>query len=461
MAGEEEKGKTIDKAKEGLIDLATTYLNTESGLSLLGVDDDELELFIRDKNRRKQLIKENKPKLESFEISGRLFNKNTGSPLEGVKILPIFCIIEGNSPVTDNQGKFKATVTVPVVGNENQGIKKTVLKSQFFYTKDKFSPTQQTLINRDNTIKTDLSTLEMLDIDEASKNTDKKIQIALDEGVNKLTKFSLSGVDQIIILRRQAINKMTNVVKLRLIPLAIQIFVLFGVVKMQDISKGISCPPPDLLNGAIRKRNKIVRQLNQIYKTIIINSALAAVILYLSSQLRGIIFQIQSLAFPLAVPPGIGLPYSIVGALDRITDKLSEISDDNKKLNKQILISLAFLVAALIVVLVYLKKIDGMIQKCSQNANLEPLSPELVAIREENEKSEVEAEEALKPNLKGFIFSVVEDKSGVGNLKRRFAVAKNADGVVLLRGEPSFSASDQILIDELEFYIQQNNLKAF
>ena len=66
------------------------------------------------------------------------------------------------------------------------------------------------------------------------------------------------------------------------------------------------------------------------------------------------------------------------------------------------------------------------------------------------------------PNINGFELSVETDNSNpVGTLKRRFAVAKDTRGVTLLKGEPSFSSSDQILIDELVFYIQQNNLKAF
>ena len=124
------------------------------------------------------------------------------------------------------------------------------------------------------------------------------------------------------------------------------------------------------------------------------------------------------------------------------------------------IIALIFLVAALIIILIYLKNIDGMIQKCSQEANLDPLSPELIALREENERGEAEGENT-NLNVNGFEFSVVEDKREVGTLKRRFAVAKNKDGVILLKGEPSFSASDQILIDELVFYIKQNDLKAF
>ena len=45
-------------------------------------------------------------------------------------------------------------------------------------------------------------------------------------------------------------------------------------------------------------------------------------------------------------------------------------------------------------------------------------------------------------------------------LKRRRAVARNSQGIIMLKGEPSFSSNDQILIDELVFYINQNDLKA-
>ena len=45
-------------------------------------------------------------------------------------------------------------------------------------------------------------------------------------------------------------------------------------------------------------------------------------------------------------------------------------------------------------------------------------------------------------------------------LKRKRSIAKNADNVTILKGEWSFSSIDQILIDELVFYIQNNNLKA-
>ena len=64
-------------------------------------------------------------------------------------------------------------------------------------------------------------------------------------------------------------------------------------------------------------------------------------------------------------------------------------------------------------------------------------------------------------NVNGFEMSVIDvDNVTVDGLKRRRAVARNSQGIIMLQGEPSFSSNDQILIDELVFYIQQNDLKA-
>ena len=48
----------------------------------------------------------------------------------------------------------------------------------------------------------------------------------------------------------------------------------------------------------------------------------------------------------------------------------------------------------------------------------------------------------------------------INGLERRQATAKNSQGIIMLKGDPSFSSNDQILIDELVFYIKQNDLKA-
>jgi hypothetical protein len=85
------------------------------------------------------------------------------------------------------------------------------------------------------------------------------------------------------------------------------------------------------------------------------------------------------------------------------------------------------------------------------------INAELLAIQENSEQQG----NSIIANINGFKLSVIkEEKFKVGDLYRRRAIAKNSGGITILQGEPSFSAEDQILLDELAFYIVQNNLKA-
>ena len=75
-------------------------------------------------------------------------------------------------------------------------------------------------------------------------------------------------------------------------------------------------------------------------------------------------------------------------------------------------------------------------------------------------KEEAEAGEQIQTEYNGFILAV-ETQDGETNtdLKRRYAVGKDSQGVVVVKGEPSYASSDQILINELIFTIDKNDLK--
>ena len=95
--------------------------------------------------------------------------------------------------------------------------------------------------------------------------------------------------------------------------------------------------------------------------------------------------------------------------------------------------------------------------QCAENLELEEISAELLAIQNQ----EIEDGNPVVTNVNGFDMGVQPvPKTEVGSLIKRQAIAKDSKGVIVLKGEPSFSASDQILIDELAFYITNNNLKA-
>jgi hypothetical protein len=245
-----------------------------------------------------------------------------------------------------------------------------------------------------------------------------------------------------------------SIIQTRLFPLALSLLLAFGITKLSQKNQKV-CPARNLLLSNIAKRNRIVKQLNQIFVSVALNTALATALTLIANQFRAGRITISSLPIPL-----ITQPYSTVSGLQQIEAALKELEEQNKDLNRQILIALIFLVASLIIILALLKGIDELTQECAQeeNISLEPISQELTSLT--NETSE---EGIVSVNqINGFTLEVQTiDQNVVGSLKRRQAVGKNSQGIVLVKGDPSFSSSDQILINELAFYIQSNNLKAF
>ena len=115
---------------------------------------------------------------------------------------------------------------------------------------------------------------------------------------------------------------------------------------------------------------------------------------------------------------------------------------------------------ALGTVLDLLEVLDLFVQYSYETTGLKPndeegIDPQLQALTQQ----ETQQKSPVVTNVNGFEMGVEIEKT-TNKVKRRRAIARNKAGVVMLKGEYSFSSIDQILIDQLVFYIQQNDLKA-
>ena len=446
-------------------------------------------------------LKSQIPILQEYTITGRLQDKNTNTPMQGAKVtlgvntdvlidkntstnplgvnenlIPkntsvnlndlVFIPVPGQSDRTDKQGNFSIKVKVPIIP-ENQ---RTPLVFGLLYSKSGYLPETQAIINGDKTIKTSLPLSSMVNISESAKTISQGFSDSIDLAQSSVGALAMGIFDRIISAKKFSIGKIVDVIKTKLIPLVITLLLSFGISKLSQKNRK-TCPSPDALRDVIRTRNRVVRQLNQMFKMIVINSALAFAFRSLAQILKGVRLAMDGLSIPQAI--GVfpakdfgGLiaaaPYSMTAKLQHINDELEKLEEKSEGISKATLVSLVFVIAGTATVILLLKSIDQMTQECAEENGVTDL--ELTAINQELlDLSEEEAEDGnpIIGNVNGFIFSVETDNSNpVGTLKRRFAVAKDSRGITLLRGEPSFSSSDQILIDELVFYIQQNDLKA-
>jgi hypothetical protein len=430
------------------------------------------------------------PYLKVFTTKGKVFDKVTQEPAVGVEVKPQLAIfpvklvprlnVITKEPLTDkdgnvlfkgeeikdeekkiktnSEGEWELTFAVPVV----DAIPNTILLPRrntpsVLYLKDNYAPSYQTIINGNGEVPTEQRLFPILNIDTAAEEAVKEVQQEVNKFLNAQAVGLLDIAEQFLIRLRNTVLKPAKVVQTKLLPLAFKLMTIFGLTKLERQSQEeVRCPDNTVLRNLIKQRNSVVRQINNIYIVITSNLVLAGIFLYLSQFLKGISLQISNLPFPVASPPGVGVPYSVISKLEGIQDLLEQLSDTNKELKKQLIIALVFLIISLIIILRYLKRIDELINQCT-DIPMEEINAELLALQEQSE----EQGHLVTQNVNGFDLSVeVVDKTKVGELYRRQAIAKNAKGIIILKGEPSFAAEDQILIDELVFYIQSNNLKA-
>jgi hypothetical protein len=409
------------------------------------------------RQEKKEQADQYTPELKQFNIKGRIYDKKANTPLEGVKIEvvieePIYLKLGEKEYTTStlNDGTFEITIGLPILPIDQ----KILLQPKFLYTKDGYLPGFQEILTLDREVKTDLNLYPLLNLETAAESELAELTNSANNKIKEVNNIALNLPDKIVVARRKAIMNVVSIIQTRLFPLALTLLLAFGITKLTQKNQKI-CPTRNLLLSNIAKRNRIVKQLNQIFVTISLNTALATVLTLIANQFRAGRLTIASLPLPL-----ISQPYSTVSFLQQIQAALKELEEQNKELNKQILIALIFLVASLIIILSLLKGIDELTQECAQeeDIDLEPISRELTALTNEASEEGI----ASVNNINGFTLEVQTiDQNAAGKLKRRQAIGKNSQGIVLVKGDPSFSSSDQILINELAFYIQSNNLKAF
>jgi len=447
--------------KQDLLDAALDYIKTEAGKKAIGVDLDIENLkkaTTKETGEKptpealKKRLKSYIPKIEKFTIEGRLYDKITSEPIEGAKVEPLLAL--GKKTFTDKNGEFIINLELPILPFNN----KALVESKLIYTKSGYIPQYAELLTQKREVKSDLKAKPLINTKLAA---DQAVEVVKEEVYSKIaeaSKLAASLPEKILLVRRKAIEKFTNAILFKLLPLAIGLMLIFGITKIKDRNKKI-CPTPSQLKRAAKTRNSIARQINQIYVMVIVNVGLAVLFNYIAIQLRGIRMQISSMPFPVASPPGVGVPQSLLSGLQNIKDILKTLADANKKLNIQLIVALIFFIAAMIILSMIIKTVDSLIFECAkdQDIELEELNPAI------QDLANGDNNDIVTPNqVAGFTLEVVElDKNNIGKYKRRQAVGKNSQGVILVRGDQSFSNDDSALINELIFYIRSNDLKAY
>jgi hypothetical protein len=219
---------------------------------------------------------------------------------------------------------------------------------------------------------------------------------------------------------------------------------ILSLIPVEQLTSLIDCPSASTIQSIIKKRNSLVKQINNIYNSIKKITSL----------------QERSGQIITAVTVGINLialapPNTVPGAFIINHEKLATALKVAKTVVNTVTLSLISFGTFLGVILKFLSVLDVITQYCAEDLEMdfETINDEINALANPT----VAATQNSNTNTyKGFTLGVKIDETNESKYIRRYAVAQNKQGVPVLRTDSSFASDPAVLISQLKFIIDSN-----
>lgn len=208
-----------------------------------------------------------------------------------------------------------------------------------------------------------------------------------------------------------------------------------------------TCPPPATLSRIVTIKNNLNKALNKYQKNVrtfstiatALNTSISLVKVYLKARYLN----------PRPVAAG-GVSVTM-GTINLSSDEIYKLNKKLDEYSEQVKTVSALIEAAQTVINPIQEKLlilDSYVERCTlqDTINLEDTFKEIVqqGTSSQNQNKEV---------YRGYVLSIVTDPDTAAIAPKRYAIAQDSQGVVVLRGPSSFSSDTQVLLDELKFRI--------
>jgi hypothetical protein len=238
-----------------------------------------------------------------------------------------------------------------------------------------------------------------------------------------------------------------------------------------------SCPPKVELEIIISQKNSIATALTQtqtaLNTMVQTGQTVTGIINVTDIALR----VIKNLPLPTSVPPGVGIPISIINRFTDTLIKLSDLIKTNRGIVASITPAVQSLNGDIQTILGKLAQLDTLLAGCLEQATIGLTDDEKedyftrlgINLNTLDTTSDPQVnlvggqalEDSLAPNsndpliYKGFKLIIDNDKENKLSFPRRRIVATRIANGVQIVGDYSFSSSTQILVDEVKFQIDK------
>lgn len=264
------------------------------------------------------------------------------------------------------------------------------------------------------------------------------------------------------------------------VPLALNLIKEYGVEKLEAALEENSDNIGELreqlkekfcnvqLPQIIEKRNNAVEYLNNTGKvldaftlSVDFGASFANILATLVSVLRTASFSINQAAKAIPLIPGSVI--SVINDLNTIADTVTFKPDGTPNIPPlqsvagQVSPPFATVQSTIVKCVDLLDRLDVLILLCNPDANLTGISDSINNIYE----NELLAEDSENDGTyKGFVLEI-ETRPFTDTVNQNRAVGKNKSNIIMISTEYSFASNPQVLIDELKFIIDRDDLKAY
>ena len=238
---------------------------------------------------------------------------------------------------------------------------------------------------------------------------------------------------------------------------------------MKAISKFINkCPPRKGSTADYQNKNNLKKAVTGLDKRVNTFRPVAANIDTAVSIIKLAIQVITSIPAPTAIIPpqtgGVGIPINVLTKYSDSLVKLNKQLDTLQQESKAITAIVNSVGGVTQGVTNKLDSLDAYIERCFLNNltdtnDIQNIDAVLAAIQPPNSgNSTITTGPNIgqtDPNFEynGYKLEIVEDSRSPAVAPKRFAIARDRRGIVVLQGPSSFSADTQVLLDEIKFRI--------
>lgn len=441
-----ESGEEIDFEKSYLTCTKSNYFSKQIGPKILKTGEESVK---EDNNPQND-------KVPSFIL-------NNGYEIKFEELGPKITAVVYENGVEINRGNPSSFSEYSILAEEQAINYNTSIKQRL--------PAEEEGTSLENTITYDLYDLGKITLEPTEIDLEKpqaKLRAQIQEAENIEIEIASKRSLPLEIKLTNVFQKQKENLKKTLFPIIIALLAKFGPQIVNNLLSGVKtplqekvCPTPEEIKAIIRQRNQLVRQLNNMYKIV---RTITTVLNVTSALVLGL-----KIAFAIAKFVPLARPTLLIADAGAEVKKRLEIAG----IAVSVLTIIAVVVGStLAVIIALLNSLDFLIQECSEEINPETGEPNVPFVEINDElnnfidPSTEETSNIIDPitgqplPYKGFTFEIKQDTSQNFNYPKRYAIARNIQGVQMLRSESSFASNPQILIEELKFVIDRDDLRA-